>query len=114
MYSGNKPLGLFVDKLESNLNKMNVLYAEIVELFANAGVSDFEQLPDDAAVCGQFAKLFKGLNDYLDAVKIQGFTWAELAYTFDKGKQKTQVILCFDENTGSLGFKVEHKVIKIQ
>ncbi|MEE9342736.1 MAG: type I restriction endonuclease subunit R, partial [Gammaproteobacteria bacterium] len=54
--------------------------------------------------CGQFVKLFTGLNEYLEAAKIQGFTWSKLVYAFDfdkdshgKGKNKTQVTLGFDE-----------------
>ena len=42
LYSGDKPIGLFVDKLESNLKAMNELVAEITELFVTAGVENFE------------------------------------------------------------------------
>ncbi|MBT5230650.1 MAG: type I restriction endonuclease subunit R, partial [Methylococcales bacterium] len=72
LYSGDKPVGLFVDKLPNNLKKINAIYDEIVELFDNAGINNFEKLPADSSVCGQFAKLFAGLNDYLEAAKIQG------------------------------------------
>jgi type I restriction enzyme, R subunit len=99
LYSGNTPTGLFVDKLESNLNKINSVYDEIVDLFTNAGVSDFEKLPSDMSVCGQFAKLFKTLNEHLEAAKIQSFNWSELSYTFGKGKKKSETTLHFDENT---------------
>jgi type I restriction enzyme R subunit len=77
LYSGDKPVGLFVDKLPSNLEKINAIYNEIVELFDNAGIANFEKLPADAAVCGKFAKLFSGLNNALEAAKIQGFAWSE-------------------------------------
>jgi len=99
LYSGDRPIGLFVDKLESNLNKINTFYDEIAELFSNAGVSNFEKLPRDTSVCGQFAKLFKGLNDHLDAAKIQGFSWHELSYDFGKGKDKTQVTVRLDKKS---------------
>lgn len=99
LYSGDKPVGLFVDKLPDNLRKMNARYDDIVELFDNAGINNFEKLPADSSVCGQFAKLFTGLNDYLEAAKIQGFVWRKLTYLFGKGKQKTEVTLNFDENT---------------
>jgi len=99
LYSGDKPIGLFVDKLERNLEKVNTLFEEIKELFSNAIVNDFERLPIEQPVCGQFAKLFKNLNEHLDAAKIQGFTWSKLTYSFGKGKKKTEVTLSFDGNT---------------
>lgn len=98
LYSGDKPVGLFVDKLPNNLKKINAFYDEIVELFDNAGINNFEKLPSDSSVCGQFAKLFTSLNDYLEAAKIQGFVWSKLTYPFGKGKQKTEVTLNIDEN----------------
>ncbi|MGL1931807.1 MAG: HsdR family type I site-specific deoxyribonuclease [Desulfotalea sp.] len=98
LYSGDKPFNLFVDKLESNLNKINIIYDDIVELFDNAGVSNFENLPVDRTVWGNFAKLFKGLNDHLEAAKIQGFTWQEMSCSFGEENDKEQVTLKFDEN----------------
>ncbi len=97
LYSGDKPLGLFVDKLESNLNKINARFDEIAALFADAGIEHFENLPVDASVCGQFVKLFKRLNESLEAAKIQGFVWSKSVYVFGKGNNKTQVTLGFDE-----------------
>ena len=32
LYSGDKPMGLFAERLESNLNRMNAVYDEIVQL----------------------------------------------------------------------------------
>ena len=99
LYSGDKAIGLFVDKLPSNLKKINAIYAEIAELFSNAGVENFEKLPADKTVCGQFAKLFSQLNGYLEAAKVQGFVWSKLTYAFGKGEQKSEVTLLLDENT---------------
>ena len=75
LYSGDKPFGLFADKLETNLHKICEIYADISAVFKNAGVPDFTGLPQDKADRGQFAKLFKELNQYLQAAKIQGFEW---------------------------------------
>lgn len=75
LYSGDKPLGLFVQRLTENLQKMNELFMNISELFANAGIENFETLPKEVAVCKKFAKDFKELNDYLEAAKVQGFKW---------------------------------------
>lgn len=99
LYSGDKPIALFAQRLESNLNKLNAIYAEIAELFAHAGVADFHKLPDDLTVRGKFSKQFKSLNDYLEAAKIQGFKWSQLSYEFKKNRPKTTVTLTFDENT---------------
>lgn len=80
LYSGDKPLGLFVPRLVENLQEMNDIYAEIAELFAGAGVENFERLPKETAVCRKFVKLFKEFNDYLEAAKIQGFKWEQTTY----------------------------------
>ena len=78
LYSGDKPIGLFVQRLEYNLNKLNSIYDDILELFSGAGIPNFEKLPDDSSERGKFAKLFKVLNSYLEAAKIQGFKWESI------------------------------------
>ena len=98
LYSGDRPIALFAQRLESNLNKLNAIYTDIDELFAHAGVADFQRLPDDLTERGKFSKLFKALNDFLEAAKIQGFNWDKLSYEFKENKPKTKVILSFDEN----------------
>ncbi len=99
LYSGDKAIGLFVDKLPDNLKKINAIYADIAALFENSGTDNFEKLPSDPAVCGQFVKLFVQLNHVLEAAKIQGLTWHSLTYSFGKGKQKTTITLNLTENT---------------
>ena len=98
LYSGDRPFALYVERLEGNLKGMNQAYAEIVHLFAEAGVKDFERLPEDVAARGQFALLFKRLNDYLNAAKIQGFMWKQQTYTFKhEGEIDTLVTMALDE-----------------
>lgn len=80
LYSGDRPIGLFVDKLTSNIETMNALTAEITELFVNAGVDNFEKLPDDIAACAKFAELFNIFNQHLEAARVQGFQWSEVSY----------------------------------
>ena len=58
--------------IEAIDNADNTVFDEIEELFSNAGVNNFETLPSEQPVCGQFAKLFTNLNKHLDAAKIQG------------------------------------------
>ena len=97
LYSGDKPMGLFVQRLDSNLNKMNAVYDEIVVLFEAAEVEDLKKLPDDLAERGNFAKLFREFNTYLEAAKIQGFKWEQTTYEFGEGSDKTVVELGFTE-----------------
>ncbi|QTH42036.1 type I restriction endonuclease subunit R [Cohnella sp. LGH] len=100
-YSGDKPIGLFVERLEYNLNKLNAIFVDISELFARSGIPNFEKLPDDRSDRGKFASLFKSFNDYLEASKIQGFKWNQSTYMFSQGsgKPKTRVEMKLDENT---------------
>lgn len=99
LYSGDRPLGLFADKLEHNLEKMNALYDDIGSIFRSAGIENFEKLPVDHTERGQFAKLFKQLNSYLEAAKIQGFTWNKLSYEFKNVGRKVIISLHLDETT---------------
>ena len=110
LYSGDRPIGLFVDQLESNLNAMNDLVVDMSELFANAGVQNFEKLPEDMAVCAKFADLFKTFNQHLEAAKVQGLVWNTLTYSFDDNDErnernkrnehnKREVTLTIDEQT---------------
>ncbi|MCT7646023.1 type I restriction endonuclease subunit R [Aliarcobacter butzleri] len=99
LYSGDKPLGLFADRLENNLVKLNGLYDEIFDLFKSAGIENFEKLPDDLTERAEFAKLFKKFNETLEASKIQGFKWSELEYEFKEPEPKRVVNLNIDENT---------------
>ena len=97
LYSGDKPLGLFVQHLAENLKMMNELYEDISELFSNAGIENFEKLPSDVSVCRKFAKDFKELNSYLEAAKIQGFKWEVTSYTDDNTVENIE--MAFDEKT---------------
>lgn len=93
LYSGDKPFGLFVERLPHNLEKINYFYKEICDLFENAKIENFERLPNDVNEKAQFAKLFKELNDYLEAAKIQGFRWKELHYEFGQGTSNPKLII---------------------
>lgn len=101
LYSGDKPLGLFVEKLNYNLNKLNAIFDDISELFIRSRIVNFEKLPDDSSERGKFASLFKSFNNYLEAAKIQGFTWNQSMYEFSHGSgiPKTKVYMKLDENT---------------
>lgn len=100
LYSGDKPIGLFVQKLQTNLETMNNLFARIKQVFVDAGVPDFTKNPSDKSACGKFAALFKEFNAVLEAARIQGFTWSKREYTFQSkpGAKKTIIKTVFDEN----------------
>jgi type I restriction enzyme R subunit len=98
LYSGDKPFGLFVEKLPSSLEHMNLCFDDIRRLFEGYDVKNFEHLPDSDAACARFAKLFKQLSAYIEAAEVQGFTWDKLGYEFDQDGSKTQIDLEFDLN----------------
>lgn len=101
LYSGNRPLGLFVDRLPKNLADMNAVFAQIRALFISCGDPDFKAPPKDMADRGRFAKLWRQLNESLEAAKVQGFRWSKLEYeTGDKeGKKGETIIVEIDERT---------------
>jgi type I restriction enzyme R subunit len=78
LYSGDRPLGLFVPKIKDNLDRMNVIYKEIENLFKVHETTDFTKLPEDPATKAKFSKLFRQLNESLEAAKIQGFKWEDV------------------------------------
>lgn len=98
LYSGDRPFGLFVDKLESNLEHINMCFEDIKGVFEGYGVKNFERLPDSDAACARFAKLFKQLSDLIEAAKVQGFTWEKPTNEFrhDDGG-KTEVAMAVDQ-----------------
>lgn len=81
LYSGDKPLGLFVQHLTENLVQVNIIFESITVIFANSGIDNFEKLPDDVESRKKFAKDFNQLNIFLESAKIQGFTWDKNSYT---------------------------------
>ena len=100
LYSGDKPLGLFADKLEANIQSMNSAYGDIFDLFESAGVKNFEKLPEEKAAKARFALLFKLFESYLEAAKVQGFTWKKTEYFFaHDGEAQTSVIVALNELT---------------
>lgn len=95
-YSGNIPMGLFVDKLPRNLRNLNRTFEEIAEVFDAAGIKDFERLPDEQSEKRKFVKLFNQFDTYLQAAKIQGFVWSQSIYPAEDG---SDIEMEFDEMT---------------
>ena len=97
LYSGDKPLGMFVDKLKANLENMNAVYTQIKNLFEKAGIDDFSRLPDNIPERKQFAKLFNEFNRYLEAATVQGFKWNESTYEFEENGKTETICMSLDE-----------------
>lgn len=98
-YSGAKEAGLFVDKLGSNLLKMNRIYEDIKSVFESNKIYNFEKLPELDEAKHMFANLFKELDKHLEAAKIQGFLWDESDYICEikPGEPKEKVTVLFTE-----------------
>ena len=99
LYSGDKPFGLFVSKLGQNIKSMNRVYADISDVFQSASISNFAALPDEPARKARFAALFKDFQLYLDAAKIQGFTWYQDEYALKDDATQEVVKVDLDERT---------------
>ena len=80
---------------------MNHLFEQIKDVFEQAGIENFEKIPPETAERRKFADLFRQFNDYLEAAKVQGFTWDCLEYDetdLDTG-EKTVITVELDQTT---------------
>ena len=101
LYSGDRPFGLFADRLGKNLRNMNFLFEQIKDVFTQAGIENFEKAPQEIAERRKFAELFRQFNEYLEAAKVQGFSWDCLEYDYtdpDTG-EKTVIAVALDQTT---------------
>ena len=73
LYSGNKPLQIFVPKLDENIMELKSKYREIEELFNSCGIKNFSSLPDEPETRKKFVKLFNDFNTVLNKAIIQGY-----------------------------------------
>ena len=101
LYSGDRPFGLFADRLPENLKQMNALFEQIRDVFVNAGIQDFAQLPAQTAERKKFAQLFRKFNEHLEAAKVQGFTWETATYSFtdESTGEVFEISMALDETT---------------
>ena len=93
LYSGDKPIGLFADRLPSNIERMNAVFALIKAIFDAEGINDFRKLPKLDSERAAFAKEFHGLSSILEAAKIQGFVWEKSKYTSEDGKDTATLVI---------------------
>lgn len=100
LYSGNKMYGVFIDKLEKNLNKINDCLLNIKDLFESAKIKDFEKLPKDISEIKEFALLFQKIERTKETALIQGFKWGKKKYEFyDDNNKRYFVESLLDEIT---------------
>ena len=99
LYSGNKPMGIFVDKLEENIQNINFYYQKIKFLFESEGISNFMVLPFNAESKRLFAKLYALLCKLIKAAQIQGFNWDKKIYKFKKDQEENEIEVLIDEYT---------------
>ena len=100
LYSGDKPLGMFAEKLDKNLENLNAIFIQIKNVFECAGINNFEKLPDEISERKKFAKLFRDFNKALESAKVQGFVWKKPTYYFtDSSGKQYSVDLQLDETT---------------
>lgn len=95
LFSGDRPQGLFADHLPDNVRHMNESFLDMKEIFKNAGITDLDRLPDDTPSKAKFAKLFREFSTYLQAAKIQGFSWNKKEYSskIDAEDEREEVMI---------------------
>lgn len=95
----DRPLGVFVDKLEKNLMNINQRFFTIREIFKSHDIENFSKLPDTREDRNMFAKCFSEMTHLLEAAKLQGFVWEKKEYEFQHGNTYTKVVVEIDEET---------------
>lgn len=95
----DRPLGVFVDKLEKNLSNINQRFLTIRDIFHSHKIMHFEKLPDSREDRNMFAKCFSEMTHLLEAAKLQGFVWEKSEYEFKHGNTYTKVKMELDEQT---------------
>lgn len=95
LFSGDRPQGLFADHLPDNVRHMNDSFLDMKEIFKSAGITDLDRLPDDTPSKAKFAKLFREFSTYLQAAKIQGFSWDKKEYSskIDAEDEREEVMI---------------------
>ena len=100
LYSGDRPMGLFVDNLDKVIDKMNVCFVDIADIFKWAGLEDFSKNPNDTTSCAKFVKLFNQLNEHLQAARLLGFSWEKSSYNVvQEDDSVITATLNFDQET---------------
>lgn len=95
----DRPLGVFVDKLETNLQHINSLFNHITNIFRSHEIFNFERLPNTREDRNMFAKDFSQMTHLIEAAKLQGFVWDKDTYEFQHGQTFVKVVVEINEET---------------
>ena len=95
----DRPLGVFVDKLENNLMAINQKFLHIRDIFQSHGIMNFKCLPDTREDRMMFAKDFRDMTRHIEAARMQGFRWDKPEYEFQHGDTYTHVRMELTEET---------------
>ena len=95
----DRPLGIFVDKLEDNLMNINRKFLHIRDIFRSHEIFNFERLPDTREDRRMFAQDFSSMTRLIEAAKLQGFAWEKSEYEFKHDDTYTHVTMELDEQT---------------
>lgn len=82
---------MFVQKLPDNIALMDARLQKILMVFEAAGVGDLSKLPASQEARRKFAKEFVELNEFLEAAKVQGFTWKQDIYEFEEEPEEGEL-----------------------
>lgn len=94
LYSGDKPLGLFAEKLERNLERMNTIYQDIRELFSAAEVSNFEKLPKKMQNVPDLQNFSRSLTIILKQPKYKDFNGINLCTSLKTMTERKKYVCC--------------------
>lgn len=101
LYSGDKKLDLFVQKLPQNIALMDARLLEIKMLFEANGVGDLSRLPELREARQKFSKDFIELSRVLKAAQLQGFSWKKDIYEFKNVSKEDKEMYGFDLGAGA-------------
>lgn len=100
LYSKDRKLKVFVEKLDMNIAIMNRCYENIVDIFKVAGIENFEKLPDNTEEKLAFGKQFAQILTTMESSVIQGFKWAIQKYEFEDNNGRLYYVeVLFDKHT---------------
>lgn len=100
LYSGSNPYGIFVEKLEGNLNSINSTYSLIKTIFESEKIQNYLTIgPLSKEERAKFAKEFACLTKLINSAIIQGFIWKQDTYTFEHTSGDTTVKILLDQKT---------------
>ena len=99
LYVDKDVKGLFVNKLDVNIDNINTRFHAIERLFQANQIMNFERLPESGVDRKQFAAWFKELSRLIQAATYQGFSWDKKEYEFKYGERVINKIVDLDFET---------------